>query len=62
MRGAAMRTPESWFDAYSWGCPPEQATTETDNIPQADDAPQPGSRAYLELGCDDLYVTLGGEG
>lgn len=59
-----MRTPSDWFDNHSWhpDPAPEPASKDSEEIPVADDAPQPGTAEYLRLGCDDLYVTLGGEG
>ena len=61
-----MRTPSDWFDNHSWQPfpSPEPASKESDSaveIPQADDAPQPGTMDYLRLGCDHLYTELGGE-
>ena len=63
--GAAMRTPSDWLDNHSHSFEPsEPASKETDSaveIPQADDAPQPGTLSYLSLGCDHLWIDIGGE-
>ena len=54
-----------WLDNHSHSFEPlEPASKETDSaveIPQADDAPQPGSKEYLSLGCDHLWIDIGGE-
>ena len=67
MDDTAVRTSSNWFDNHSWqpNSSPEPASKETesavDEIPQADDAPQPGSKEYLSLGCDYLWIDIGGE-
>jgi len=42
---------DNWFDNKSW---PAERPVEIE--------PDPGTKEYLQLGCDDLYQDLGGEG